>query len=243
MMQWIRAALIVVWMPFIGSGCAQYEYRVSPERYTAVERGKRLELALVGVRDTQGPWSARHDQLVVPCWSKELGDLRDMPCWPERRGDVSLDLLATIYHRMRPYRSKVILLCDASFVHREVGALQEAWVVGTYPLVVAYRESHADFDDLGSRAFATSQLAHADWRQRRASLVEPGELSEEVNALLVDYGPPRQRADLDVPTSNARLLLFRTPRSLLHFMEAMAQPDGIEQLANSADRVVELKPG
>jgi len=240
------------------AGCGWIEWKQMPVRYYAVERGRLLELVEIHVRVTGNPWNPWIKQLVEECPEGARAAPDGRPCWPRHRWAISQSLLRRIHNELD--RSVSALVKGASYLNRDIGAFHPAWIVGTRPLAVAFRQGTADphpYDDLAQRGIATrptttpgvielvsrsGEVALYDRRARHAKFVTDADMESEVDVVIVfpiEMDPREGHFPPSIPVERsppARVFYLPQPVTLRSLMHTLTEPQGLER---QAARIVE----
>src|SRR5688572_21885514 len=182
-----------------------YEYKQGEKVYYVMEGHRLTQLIEISLHETSNPFNPWDRILVEPCADLERAEDRRSsgPCWPREQSERTQELLATLATKMPEYRDVSKLTEAGAYVNRGIGAFHPAWIIGTCPLTVAFRQGTADPDpyaDLAKRGVTTRPTATPglielvgrsgttslyDRRARKVDLVTDADLKNEVDVLLV----------------------------------------------------------
>ncbi len=237
-----------------------YKYKEGDTLYYAVERGREVRLIEIQLWETSNPFLGSGYLLLEPSNSTEARQSQ-IPLWPADKRQRTQEYLATLAHELPHYRTRWGVLYAAQHINRDIGAFHPAWVIGTDPLVVAFRQGTAEpepYADLARRGAATrptttpgvieilnrsGEGALYDRRARHVKLVTDAELECEADTVLIfpkEMTLPWVHLRTTSSTQSSpqlRVLHLREPMSLRSLMRDLTESNRLEQQAESVKDV------
>ncbi len=151
----------------LGAGL-EYDAPKPPEleTYLVAEGGRPTQLRRYLIRATHTPFASWKAVLVEACGSDATRPANALPCWPKSPQEPSQDFLNLLYMDNQPdqpsgpwqsFRDLRVLLDVARSVNPELGQSSPAWIVGTHPFALAYRDHSPNVQTY--RGLATSGRA------------------------------------------------------------------------------------